>query len=385
MAGEHVWVSLSPRRPDDRPPGPALAASWVSEVSGAPVPGHAGRGPDLVDAALDFALRLGRENPAPVPGGGHTRELWETLATLAAADLGAARAIEPHLDALAILDQAGIAGVNAGDSTWGVFAAEGGADPLVASDDGSVNSGDGSGGSWTLTGTKPWCSLADRLDRALVSATVSPATVSPALDGGGAAVPRRLFSVDLRQPGVQALPDSWHARGLTEVPSGPVHFDSVAAEPVGEAGWYLARPGFAWGGIGVAACWFGGAVGVARTLAGRARGTSDTLLHLHLGIVDERLGDARRALAEAARLIDSGQATGEQGRVLAKRVRATVARASEDVLRQVGHALGPAPLALDDEHAKRVADLELYLRQHHAEKDEASLGRQLTEGADLPW
>ena len=33
---------------------------------------------------------------------------------------------------------------------------------------------------------------------------------------------------------------------------------------------------------------------------------------------------------------------------------------------RVGHALGPAPLAFDDEHARRVADSEFYVRQHHA-------------------
>jgi hypothetical protein len=33
---------------------------------------------------------------------------------------------------------------------------------------------------------------------------------------------------------------------------------------------------------------------------------------------------------------------------------------------------------------RRVADLELYVRQHHAERDEASLGRRLLEG-ERPW
>ena len=41
----------------------------------------------------------------------------------------------------------------------------------------------------------------------------------------------------------------------------------------------------------------------------------------------------------------------------------------------MGHALGPAPLAFDADHAARVADLEIYLRQHHAERDVAALGR----------
>jgi hypothetical protein len=101
--------------------------------------------------------------------------------------------------------------------------------------------------------------------------------------------------------------------------------------------------------------------------------------------VDALLADCRRALREAAALVDSGAATGDDGRLLAKRVRATVARSSEGVLRHVAHALGPAPLAQNEQHAKRVADLELYLRQHHAEQDDASLGAHLLKRTERPW
>ena len=65
-------------------------------------------------------------------------------------------------------------------------------------------------------------------------------------------------------------------------------------------------------------------------------------------------------------------------------MRATVARACEETLARAGHALGPAPLALDAAHAKRVADLQLYVRQHHAERDLASLGETLAAGP-APW
>lgn len=60
-------------------------------------------------------------------------------------------------------------------------------------------------------------------------------------------------------------------------------------------------------------------------------------------------------------------------------MRAVVARAVDDTLTHVAHALGPAPLAQDADHAKRVADLGLYVRQHHAERDDASLGGALAE------
>ena len=92
-----------------------------------------------------------------LPGGGDTRGRWELLATVGAADLTVARALEPHLDALAILAEAGVD--HAGSATWGVFAAE-------------APSGAARGERSALTGVKPWCSLAGRLDHALVTAWV---------------------------------------------------------------------------------------------------------------------------------------------------------------------------------------------------------------------
>lgn len=56
---------------------------------------------------VDDALAAARDLPSGLrPGGAGTAALWEVLATVAARDLAVARAIEPHLDALAILEQA---------------------------------------------------------------------------------------------------------------------------------------------------------------------------------------------------------------------------------------------------------------------------------------
>ena len=65
------------------------------------------------------------------------------------------------------------------------------------------------------------------------------------------------------------------------------------------------------------------------------------------------------------------------GSLAALRVRQVVALAAEEVLRRAAHALGPGPLATDEDHARRVSDLDLYLRQWHAERDQAALGRQV--------
>ncbi|WP_375485577.1 acyl-CoA dehydrogenase [uncultured Jatrophihabitans sp.] len=308
-----------------------------------------------IGAALELARDLG--TTLPLPGAGDTVARWATLAELGRANLTVARVVEAHADALAVLAESG-RDLHDERRTWGVFAAEAPGVRLVAdpADDGRV----------TLTGVKPWCSLGGALDAALVTAHTGDE--------------RGLFAVDLRRDDVRAEPsDRWVARGLRTVVSGPVTFSATPAEPVGAPGWYLRRAGFAWGGIGVAACWLGGARGVADALwAGSRRRDLDDL---HRGTVDAALFAAQSALAAAAREVDApvdpaaGPAADPE--VLALRVRAAVADCVETVLRQVGHALGPTPLAFDAEHAARVADLTLYVRQHHAERDLAELGRRL--------
>ncbi|WP_235509622.1 acyl-CoA dehydrogenase [Terrabacter sp. Soil811] len=316
------------------------------------------------DPVATTELVRARPDAFPLPGSGSTRILWESLASVAAVDLTAARTLEPHLDALAILAEARSAGYAVATpvpdgASWGVFAAEGPGVRLEARDDTGR-------AAVRLHGTKPWCSLAGSLSHALVTAWDSDTT-------------RRLYAVRLGPSnGVTVQPSAWFARGLTAVPSGPVDFDGAEAVPVGPTGWYLERPGFAWGGMGVAAIWYGGAVGVARRLLRGGR-EPDQIAQMHVGAVDAGLWAARTCLDDAAARVDDGRATGEEGARLALRVRHVVARAAESVVERVGHATGPAPLALDDDHAARVADLQLYLRQEHAERDEAALGRHVLE------
>ena len=291
------------------------------DAAAAAVDGHSDRG-------IRLAAGVGRW--LPQPGSGSTALRWRSLTALGAGDLTAARIVEAHTDAVAILAEAAadpaVGSVQIGEvggtahSTWGVFAAEG---PGVRVD--AVRNGD----RWLLTGTKPWCSLAGRLSHALITAHTP--------DGA-----RRLFAIGLRGKGVQTSDSGWVARGLADVPSGPIDLVDVAAVPVGPDGWYLRRHGFAWGGIGVAACWYGGAVGLARTMRDALSVREpDQIAAMHLGAVDAALTGARAVLAEAAVLGDSGAANGADGVLLAARVRAIVARAAEDVLRARGTRAGP--------------------------------------------
>lgn len=311
-----------------------------------------------VEGAVGLAQSLGAQ--VPTPGHGRTAEYLAVLATIGSVDLTVARVVEPHLDALAILDQAAQA---PGDGVYGVYAAERPGVPPVQAE----STGDG----FTLSGTKPWCSLAGRLDRALITA----------VEEGE----RRLFDIDLRHPGAAAVEGTWVSRGLAAVESGDLALQMVPATPVGAAGWYLTRPGFAWGGIGVAACWYGGAVGVASALLrSAAQRPPDPFALAAIGEADRLQWAARCVLDDAAAQIDRGAAVGAEGALLASRVRGVVAHAAERILTLVGHALGPAPLTFDEDHARRVADLTVYLRQHHAARDDAREGEAVL-ASEAAW
>lgn len=315
------------------------------------------------DAPPSERLAVARAVAASTPllHAGTAGPVFATLAGLAAVDVALARTVEPHLDALGILAQAGVDAPEG--STWGVFAAEA---PGVR-----VTADVIDGGVAVLSGTKPWCSLASSLSHALITAHV----------GEG----RQLFAVDLRQDGVRVHDEVWVARGMPDVPSGPVDLDAVSATAVGEAGWYLARPGFAWGGIGVAACWWGGAVGLARMLRSLAASRPGSeLLQAALGATVADLADAEDALAGAAAGVDGG-ADGVDWPLEAQVVRSRVRRAVDAVRQRVVATIGPAPLTADPAVAARVADLELYVLQDHGARDLARVGRAVLDRGGVAW
>ena len=327
--------------------------------------------------ALRDARRLARD--LPLPGTGRTRQLWEELSALGRRDLAYARIVEPHLDALAIIAQADRADLVTEQDTWAVWAAEGPGAPLRAGPDAT-------GQKWTLTGTKPWCSLAHHVSRAIVTAHVSDERGEPTGH-------RRAFVISTDHPGFAPRPaGEWIAQGLADVPTVAVDFTDVPARPLGADEWYLTRPGFAWGGMGVAAIWFGGAQAVAELLWDTARSPRrplDAAAAIHLGRVDLALTAADAVLDRAASAVDGARATGRDGGLWALRVRRTVSEAAEAVLREVSRATGPGPLTGNAAHVRRVDSLRVYLRQDHGERDNKALGETLLEVAGaserMPW
>ena len=326
--------------------------------------GLAGQGPheehpvapawQLAARAFAVAVDSGRLD-LPLPGGGRTRQRWAAFADLAGEDLSLVRLAEGHADAVAILAELGVPRVP-GRSRWGVWAANPPGPSLEATRTGT---------GWRVDGVKQYCSGARTCTHALVTAAAE--------DG------MRLFAVT-----TEALTprlDTWPATGMAGSDTLDVEFDGVPATPVGPPGAYTDRPGFAHGGVGVAACWYGGARAIGRTLLSAAR-KRDIGPHAqaHLGAVDIALGTAHAALDRAAADIDADpddRANAGWGRAL--RVRSLVESVATEVMDRTGRALGAGPLSHDEAHGRLVADLTVYLRQHHAERDLAALGALAAE------
>lgn len=289
----------------------------------------------------------------PLPGHGDTLRRWECLTELAEIDVVAGRLAEAHVDAVAILAELGGPAPTPGQ-WWGVWAAESGDAVVTAHDD---------GGRVLLDGTKAWCSGAGLCSHALVTARLATGE-------------RGLFAVDLAADGVRSLPSQWRSAGMAESDTRSVAFAMTPAMAVGVPGEYLTRPGFWHGAVGVAACWLGGARAVAAALYARVgAGDADAHTAAHLGAVDAALAAAHATLTAVAADIDADpQNRSGRAELLARRARAVVEMAVDETLTRTARALGPLPLAMDSDHARRVADLSIYVRQSHAERDLERLG-----------
>lgn len=292
-------------------------------------------------------LRERTRTPLPLPGSGATQERLDSLVALGHEDLSLAKLVEPHHDAVAI--GADLSHPIDTDGVWAVWAA---APPFA------IVRARRAGERWHLDGTKAFCSGADLVTHALVTAD----------DDGH----DRLFALDLDQPGVvvDEQAPTWVGPGMVDARTVTLRLDAVDAVAVGAPGAYVQRPGFWHGAIGIAAVWTGGARAVADVLERSSRLDEHGLAHR--GAVRAALHTATALLDDAARRIDADPTADAQRLALA--VRAGVADVVDTVLHHVGRATGPGPLALDAAHARRVADLQVFVRQHHAERDLARLG-----------
>lgn len=321
---------------------------------------RAGRQGALADALAQLTSR--EADRLPQPGAGDTLHRWRRLADVASRSLPLAKLYEGHADALAIVHE--LTGLHPVDGVWATWCAEPPAARLSFAEPSRA-------GTLRIHGTKAWCSGAALADHAVVS-------------GWNAAGEPCLATVSLRQPGVRITSDGWHAAGMADTCSVDVEFEGALGQALGSPNAYVQRPGFWHGGAGIAACWWGGAVGIARAIHAELSGRPGRDAHqrAHLGQMDIALSASAALLREAACWIDRHPTN--DARAWALRVRLAVERDADSVMWHAGRAVGAGPLCKNAALANAMADLPIFMRQSHAERDLAALGEILEHEQD-PW
>jgi alkylation response protein AidB-like acyl-CoA dehydrogenase len=312
--------------------------------------------PDSPDQAMSLAdqlraLQRGGQLRLPAPGHGATAGRLQALLEFGRTDLSLARVVEAHTDAVAILTEAGCRELR--ESLYGVWASDGPGSRLEVTR--------GHDGRLQLNGRKRFCSGATLVDAALVTAHEGDKVL--------------LVQVPLSLPGLSVAPDEWATAAFAATRTSTVIFNTVQLDEaaiVGSPGWYLARPGFWHGALGPAACWAGGAIGLIE--AARRLNRGDPHSRAHLGALQAAEWGLRALLSRAGDEIDADPADElHQAQRRALMVRHLIERACTEVLDRFGRATGPQLLAFDAQAAQRYAELTLYIRQCHAERDLASI------------
>jgi len=309
----------------------------------------------LVQAGLD---------QLPLPGSGETWQRWQALAAVAAKDLSLAKFFEGHTDALAIMAELGFAS-DAG-CTWGTWCAESPGARVICLNKGRE-------GRVSVTGSKPWCSGAASVSHALVSSWTEQGEPC-------------LVAIELHQPGVHITGQGWAAVGMADTESVDVIFEHAEGQLVGSPNAYLARPGFWHGGAGIASCWYGAAssIGEITRRKVQAKGAkADAHQLAHLGGMEVALAATKAVLREVAHWIDLHPVLDAKRQAL--RARLSAEACAVEVMHHAGRALGAGPLCKDAHLARLMADLPVFLRQSHAEKDLAALGEELVRLEAEPW
>jgi len=290
--------------------------------------------------------------PIPLPGSGETAIRHLRLMTVAREDVSLARLAEAHWDATAILAEAGHR--IAPDTLYGVWASERPSQSLSLKQEGTH---------FRLTGTKGFCSGAGIVDRALITVR---------------APEQRLIDVDLRTNDGAISYDSsdWKTSAFSETNTASAEFQDVyisSEDLLGETQWYLLRPGFWHGACGPAACWAGCAIGLVDYALLQKREDPHTLAHL--GAMYASAWALYSIIESAGNEIDMTPANGELAKMRALAIRHLVEQSCTDILRRLSRAYGPHPLAMNESIARRCQELDLYLRQSHAERDLEVLGK----------
>jgi hypothetical protein len=294
----------------------------------------------------------------PFPGRGQTAARHQRLSDIARRNLALGRLAEAHVDALAILHEAGRpADPNA---LYGVWASEVPGRSLRLTDCGSW---------FELSGQKMFCTGATLVDRALVT------VMEPE---------RRLVDVDLCSSAGKIRYDesAWVTSAFAETHTATATFDRVpvtVGDFIGAPGWYLERPGFWHGACGPASCWTGGALGLLDYARANTR-EGNPHAWAALGAIEAHCWALQKILEGAGSEIDANPKDAAGAMRIALKVRHLVDEGCTEILRRFGRAYGPRPLAFDSAMSKLCQELTLYVRQTHAESDLEALGKASAQG-----
>ena len=310
----------------------------------------------------ELLVRLQELNkePLPVPGRGQTATRHKRLMEIGRESLSLARLAEAHFDALAILEEAGRTPDS--NAIYGVWASEIKGQPLQI-----VGEGEGS----FIVGAKMFCTGAGIIDRALI--TVGQA--NPLLIDVNLAAFSEKLDIDL---------SDWLVGAFQQTRTATVRFLKLQFEPedvVGDPGWYLRRPGFWHGACGPASCWAGGALGLYDYAISQVRSDPHTLAHL--GGLKASVWALQTYLTASGDEIDSDPLDCRRAHIRALTVRHLVEQECTEILQRLGRAYGPYPLAMERSVSERYQELQLYLRQCHAERDLESLGEEIRKSDRL--
>jgi alkylation response protein AidB-like acyl-CoA dehydrogenase len=308
----------------------------------------------MMSRSVATAFRSIITEELPLPGSGDTARRHRLLFNIGRQDLSLARLAEAHWDAIAILRENGTQPKPG--CLYGVWASERPDQALTLEQN---------LGSFLINGKKMFCSGAGLVDRALITV--------------GGPEPQ-LVDVDLREnaPFLHFDDADWKTGAFRETHTSAVTFSNVSVSSedlIGDPGWYLQRPGFWHGACGPAACWAGGAAGLVDYAKEQTRNDAHTLAHL--GAMHASIWAMLSHLDSAGHEIDDAPRDQERALVRALTVRHLVEQACTDILRRFLRAYGPHPIAMNEKVSQRYQELDLYLRQSHAERDLEALGQAI--------
>lgn len=311
--------------------------------------------PEELRSALRDVVAAGERlwvSPMPV--------LAAALVETARVDLTLARLVEGHADAMRILDQAD---EQARPGVYGVWASRSA---------GTGVSGQFRDGRWFVHGELRFASGVELLDRALVPVWLDEAH-------------HQLLDLSLTEGSFVADKTSWRTAAMDASQSWTVQVEAEASinATVGPQGWYLDRPGFVIGGLGVAAVWAGGAQLVLDLLERAVRERPGEASRLRrLGAVDQAVWEARTVVEHVAGRVD--EVDHHTVVVEVDRARMTASQAAEKVVAEAAHIVGPGGMSRNERLIRATQDLGIYARQLAVDATLETRGRLLVHETQPP-